>query len=128
MSKFYSSVFNKYRLLFIATGILLGLMDFNTVSAQTVTTITSSQTWTVPAGVTSVKVEVWGGGGGGGGAYIGAGGGGGGGSYKTATFTVTLPGDNYTITIGAGGAGGPAWNKCWVQRGTTSTFQRQCRY
>ena len=47
--------------------------------------INPASPWVVPAGVTQIKVEVWGGGGGGGGANSGflsngAGGGGGGGS------------------------------------------------
>jgi len=70
--------------------------------------------WTVPAGVTSIKVEVWGGGGAGGGSYsfsiiistwYGRGGGGGGGAYNVSTFSVT-PGQEYTVVIGAGGTGG----------------------
>ena len=69
---------------------------------------TTSGTFTVPTGVTSVYVTMCGGGGGGGGgdggSWVGAGGGGGG-SYVNKQLTVT-PGTGYTITIGAGGAGG----------------------
>ncbi len=71
-------------------------------TAQTVVTDPASP-WVVPAGVTSVKVGVWGGGGGGGFALFGNGGGGGGGAYSTGTFAVTA-GQSYTITYGAGGA------------------------
>ncbi|MGG9972279.1 glycine-rich domain-containing protein [Ferruginibacter sp. SUN002] len=56
-----------------------------------------NNTWTVPAGVTKVYVEVWGGGGGGG---FGTGGSGAG--YIVGKFVVT-PSSSITITVGAGG-------------------------
>jgi hypothetical protein len=64
--------------------------------------------FTIPAGVTQIAVEVWGGGGGGGNAGAGAGssaaaGGGGAGGYGKGVFTV-MPGSNYTVIVGAGGA------------------------
>jgi hypothetical protein len=55
--------------------------------------------WTVPAGVTKIKVQLWGGGGGG---CKDAGGGSGG--YMTATIPVT-PGDVLPYVSGAGGLG-----------------------
>lgn len=64
--------------------------------------------WTAPTGVTSVTIECWAGGGGGGagntsGGY--GGGGGGGGAYvKVNSYSVT-PGNSYSYTVGAGGAG-----------------------
>jgi hypothetical protein len=71
---------------------------------------TQSGTFTPPAGVTSLLVELWGAGGGGGASCIygledeeGAGGGGGG--YTRAVVTVT-PGANYNVVVGTGGAGG----------------------
>jgi len=75
--------------------------------AQDVVLTNPASPWTVPAGVTSIKVEVWGGGGAGGGSWgsQGNGGGGGGGAYHYNTLAV-LPGQIYTITIGAGGSGG----------------------
>jgi hypothetical protein len=54
--------------------------------------------WTVPAGVTSILVECWGGGGGGGFSTGGAGGG-----YVTAKIPVA-PASNASLTIGAGGS------------------------
>lgn len=68
--------------------------------------------WTVPAGVTSVIIELWGGGGGGGSA-VGCmcchyGGGGGGGSYSRKTITGLTAGTQYTLCAGFGGAGGGA--------------------
>jgi hypothetical protein len=65
--------------------------------------ITASGTYTIPAGVTEITVEAWGGGGGGGDGANTGGGGGGGGAYASKTFTVT-PLDDYTVTIGAGGS------------------------
>lgn len=68
--------------------------------------VSGSYSWTVPAGVTKVYVEVWGAGGGGGYGLTskhGGGGGAGGGSYKI--FAVT-PGDVATIFVGLGGSGG----------------------
>jgi len=72
--------------------------------------INPTSPWTVPAGVTSIKVEVWGGGGGGGAVRsstfgTNGGGGGGGGAYNASTFSVT-PGHTFTITVGAGGTKG----------------------
>lgn len=82
-------------------------------------TFSSSGTWTVPAGVTSISVVCVGGGGGGGGrAYLsvstgasnvtaaGYGGGGGGGALAyTNNYTVT-PGQVIIIGVGAGGKAG----------------------
>lgn len=57
-----------------------------------------SDSWTVPAGVTKILVECWGGGGGGG-TVSGAGGGG----YVSAVFIVA-PGNTASVQIGAGGS------------------------
>lgn len=59
----------------------------------------AGNTWTVPAGVTRVLIEIWGSGGGG---CVLAGGGGGG--YLKAHFTVT-PGSSIAYTTGDGGLG-----------------------
>jgi hypothetical protein len=61
--------------------------------------ISSAGNWTVPAGVTKIKLQLWGGGGGG---NKDAGGGSGG--YITATVTVN-PGDVIAYQNGAGGLG-----------------------
>lgn len=71
----------------------------------------STQSWTVPAGVTCATFELWGGGGAGSpsccctcsGGESGAGGG-----YALKTIAVT-PGTTYTIGVGQGGCG----NQCW---------------
>ena len=76
----------------------------------------SSTTWTCPAGVNQITVELWGAGGGAGWSYwmdCGAackpGGNGGNGGYAKAILNV-IPGNNYSITIGLGGAlGNPNW-------------------
>lgn len=77
------------------------------VDAATTQTFTASGSWTAPADVTSVIVEVWGGGGAGGGRgnTTGTSGGGGGGAFASATIQVT-PGNNYAYTVGAAVAGG----------------------
>jgi hypothetical protein len=79
----------------------------NTIINLTVLTFTSSQTWTVPAGITEVKVFCVGGGGGGGdGSWDitnGTGSGGGGGYTVNQTINVT-PGQQIPVIIGSGGA------------------------
>ena len=75
----------------------------------------SSSTWTCPPGVTQILVDVWGAGGGGGsgvtrcvysqGCGSGNGGNGGSGGYNRSIISV-IPGQNYSILIGAGGLGG----------------------
>lgn len=62
-------------------------------------TCLSSGSWTVPAGVTKIAVELWGSGGGG--ASVGGGGGGG---YIIGVFTVT-PAATINFTVGTGGSG-----------------------
>jgi fibronectin-binding autotransporter adhesin len=63
-------------------------------------------TWTVPAGVSSVQIQCWGGGGAGGGGNkqgnntVGAGGGGG--AYALQNITVST-GNSYTLFVGGGG-------------------------
>jgi hypothetical protein len=81
-------------------------------AGYTFESFTSSTSWTVPSGVTSVEYLVVGGGGGGGGAHQGvgsggSGGGGGSGGYRTGTLSVT-PSDSLTVTIGSGGTAGAA--------------------
>lgn len=73
----------------------------------TIQVFRSSGTFIVPAGVTKIEVEIWGGGGGGGNGYndgsaAASGGGGGGGDYNLGIFTVT-PGSSFPVTVGSGG-------------------------
>ncbi len=82
-------------------------------------TFTSSNSWTVPLGISTISVEVLGGGGGGGGGHGQNGGGcgnsahvggrGGGGEKKVFTQAVT-GGQNISFTVGTGGAGGTGNN------------------
>ena len=60
---------NLMKLTFV-TALMFTASDIN---AQTTVTYTANGTFTVPAGVTTVKVEAWGGGGAGGGTFTGFG-------------------------------------------------------
>ena len=78
--------------------------------ASNIQIFTASGTFTAPSGITKVYLTMVGGGGGSGGTGSGstnkgAGGGGGGQSCVNLSFTV-VPGNNYTVTIGAGGTAG----------------------
>ncbi len=91
-------------ILFFLWGIVSNLSYAQTVSK----TFTSSGSFTVPKGITSITIETWGGGGAGGGvstalASKGGGGGGGGGYNKVTNYTV-IPGNTYSITVGTGGS------------------------
>lgn len=76
--------------------------------------LTTSQTWTVPANVSKIRVDLWGGSGGGGGAgaysySLRHGGDGGSGGYATQDLLVT-PNQQITVIIGeAGTPGTNAW-------------------
>lgn len=89
------------------SALFLLLLPLSLAQAGQVTYTSGSGTWTAPANVTSVVVEVWGGGGGGGGNTTNSdgAGGGGGGAYSQSTIAVT-PGNNYAYSVGSGGAGG----------------------
>jgi len=77
----------------------------------TMAVYTSSTTWTVPSGITKIKLHATGGGAGGYGGSASYGGDGGpSGGTAIGYFSVT-PGVSYTITIGAGGAGGTGGNR-----------------
>ncbi len=88
--------------------VLIGAMGVLQAFAQSQTfTTAGSHSFTVPAGVTSVQLQIWGGGGAGGGSSTNgtAGGGGGGGAYRIVTLVGLIPGTVYTnkITVGGGG-------------------------
>lgn len=84
----------------------------------------TAATYTRPAGVASILVEVIGGGGGGGGVAAapssGASGGAGGGSGGYARLWVAAASATYTYTVGALGAGGTAGNNAGSTGGTTT--------
>ena len=71
------------------------IAEFKNVAAFTDTS-TSFINWTVPAGITRVWVELWGGGG------AGLFAGGGGGAYMSLLFNVS-PGQSLFVTVGKGG-------------------------
>ncbi|WP_162127350.1 choice-of-anchor D domain-containing protein [Flavobacterium phycosphaerae] len=82
-------------------------------------TFTSTGTFTVPAGVTQLTVETWGGGGRGSTLTTNIGGaGGGGGAYMKGILTVT-PANNYTVTVGAGSTTTAAGGDSWFSTNTT---------
>lgn len=92
--------------------------------------LTSSGTFTVPAGVTAVKVTVIGGGGGSGGAlwnsYWGSSqsSGAGGGGTAIKYITGLTPGSTVSVTVGAGGSAGGASSN--GGSGGTSSFGAYC--
>lgn len=88
-------------------------------SISSVQIFTSSGTFTAPTGVTKVYLTMIGAGGGGAGAGGSSRGGGGGAGQLVidAPYTV-IPGNNYTVTINAGGAGGASGSN-GVVGGTT---------
>jgi hypothetical protein len=90
-----------------------------------ITTILSSTTYTVPAGLRALYVEAVGGGGGGGYAtgalgQCSAGGGGGGGSGSRSWLTGLAA--SYSVTIGAGGTGGIGSSSTAASDGGTTSF------
>jgi len=97
---------------------------FQSAYSQTVQTfsVTGSQNWTCPAGITSVTVECWGAGGGSGGVsnvLNAASGGGGGGAYAKSVVSVT-PGNTYSVFVGAGAAGGSTSGTSGANGGASS--------
>ncbi|MCI9844385.1 T9SS sorting signal type C domain-containing protein [Flavobacterium pectinovorum] len=86
---------------------------FSSIWAQPPHTFTTlgSGTFKVPAGVTSLNVECWGGGGAGGGVHttsvlsLFGGGGGGGGAYSKSATLVVTPATVLDYTVGRGGVG-----------------------
>lgn len=82
-------------------------------------TYTTSGTFIVPPGVTSIVVECWGGGGGGGNSIANnSSGGGGGGGYASKTISVTA-GQTFTYTVGNGGAANTDGEDSWFGTSTT---------
>ncbi|MCH8550815.1 MAG: DUF2341 domain-containing protein [Natronospirillum sp.] len=98
------------RVISIFATSLLALMPVTTLYAQQqsdVFDVPGSHTFTVPAGVSQITVEVWGGGGKGGNTQGNnrAGGGGGAGGYAAGTVAV-VPGDEFQLEVGSGGQEG----------------------
>jgi hypothetical protein len=78
-----------------------------------------SYSWTCPAGVTKVMVELWGGGGG----QVSGGSGGQAGGYGKSIISVS-PGVNYNVNVGAGGCSGMCGGGqfAYASAGGNSTF------
>ncbi len=98
---------------FLVLVVLCSLLFNEPILAQTVGpyvatkyTTTGTKTYSVPGGVTRLKVECWGGGGRGSSitSFIQSGGGGGGGAYASKIVTVTA-GSVWSLTVGAGSTG-----------------------
>lgn len=84
-----------------------GNLSFATItSGITAKVFASSEQWTVPAGVNSIKITAIGGGGGGGGGNASSGGSGGGAGGTGIVWQTVSPGDLIDVTISAGGTAG----------------------
>ena len=110
------------RFLFAAFSILVAtaLFDVSAFAQNTQTYATAgNHTFIVPAGVTQITVEAWGGGGRGGTRTTnGRGGGGGGGAYVKSTITVT-PSSTINLHVGAGSTTATAGGDSWVVNDAT---------
>ncbi len=108
------------KVLLVVVGMVWGVGAWG----QLQTYNSGSGSWTVPDGVTKIRVQCWGGGGGGGNSnnLTGNGGGGaGGGGYSSRIVDVT-PGQTYYYSVGSGGAGGPANSTTAAGDGGVSWF------
>jgi len=101
--------------------------DSGTITVTAPLTFTTSDIWVCPPGVTSIKVECWGGGGAGGAAHNSSGtgncrgGGGAGGSFASAYVAVT-PGASYNVMVGAGGVSQSGFVANTAYPGDSSSF------
>ncbi len=113
MAHFNQGVFMRHSSLFagrLLSAVLLAIglvLSAPRLRAQTVYSYTgSSQSYTVPSGVSLVRVKIWGAGGGAASNISGIYGSGGGAGFVQADVPVT-PGETLNIIVGRGGAG---WN------------------
>jgi hypothetical protein len=104
-----------------------GVLEWGNMSEyKNIATFTDTSTtviWPVPAGVTKVWVELWGGGG----AGLDAGGGAGG--YLSVVVNI-IPGENVHVSVGKGGADNPTVSGplTSAKTGTRSTFEHNGNY
>jgi hypothetical protein len=106
----------------ISTALPANITATGGVRSFQIFTSGTAATYTKPANVTSILIELVGGGGGGGGS-LGATGtscGAGGGSGGYARLYVAAAASTYTYTVGAGGAGGTAGTNTGSTGGTTT--------
>ena len=99
---------NCKKLLILVFSLVFSLIYFFEVNAQVQrdTLLTpGTETWIVPAGVTTIQVQAWGAGGGG--ALTNTSAGGGGGGFAQSIINVT-PGQSLQLVVGQGGAPGAA--------------------
>lgn len=111
--------------LFLLFFLFLSFLGY-TQTIFTDNTPAGTETFTVPAGVSKLKVEVWGGGGKGGSrTNNGSGGGGGGGGYSLKIVDV-IPGNIYNYQVGAGSiaASSLATSDSWFINNTTVLARR----
>jgi len=109
----------------ILTGFGTGCTYYNPANNGNIVTFTASGTYTPPAGLVAVIVEVVGGGGAGGGgegvsSQVAAGAGGGAGGYSRKHILAADLGATETVTVGAAGAAGTAGNNAGGSGGTSS--------
>ncbi|MFT3908399.1 MAG: Ig-like domain-containing protein [Ferruginibacter sp.] len=97
MRNFYANS-PKTQKVFIVISVMITLILSNSAFAQVTQTFNANGTFTVPAGVTSIRVEAWGGGSGGSTGY----GGGGAGAFAGNNNLAVTPG-NYNVVVGNGG-------------------------
>jgi hypothetical protein len=104
---------------FIDGGSVFGASQ---IAGKRIASYTSSGSFTIPNGITSLRVRVWGAGGGGGGAYGTASGGsaGGGGGYSEGFVSGLTAGSAIAITVGGGGAGGNPTPSAGASGGSSS--------
>gem|GEM_PF-3331994 len=90
--------------LMLATALLLALtLSLKAQTSPLIFVTAGPHTFTVPAGVTSIKVECWGGGGSSGNNTTGRAKGGGGGGAFTGGILTVVPGTTLSIVVGARG-------------------------
>ena len=123
------------------TDVITRSTNTNTSSGGNITKVSNqdyTHTWTVPSGVTKIKVHGIGGGGGGGKAYAkvnnvyyafayAAGSGGGGGAYDVETFTV-VPNSVCTLRVGKGGSQQQNGESSWFKLSGSGTNIIQANY
>lgn len=92
----------------ISNSTLTGITGSYSASSPQTFSTPGSYLFTAPGGITSVNAQCWGAGGGGsdGNDDYSGGSGGGGGHFGANSAVAVTPGNNYHVTVGAGGSGG----------------------